>query len=502
MQTNSLHDEQIGRQEPRISLLRKGSNERAEDALDLADLMGMTFDPWQESAIRGMCAFDRPRWRWTHPEFGIVENRQNGKSHIFEVRVAGGLYRWGERSIMYTAHQFDAAVGLFNRVTDRIESTRVLSRKIKRIYTSNNLKQIILKSGQTATFKSRTRLSARSMTAETLIFDEAFALDPAQQAALRPILAALSKTGNIQTLYGSSAGQVASYVLADIRSRALAAAPGDRLGYIEHSIPGWHELTEDEREEWGTIEAYYGDPESHRLANPGWNIRIDPTYLVQEFTSMQKTSLTEFAREYLGVWDRPTGCHTVIDKDEWSALAIDKIGDPRKPLVAAIDVPPSRDTASIVFAWPLDDSRIYVELIDRAEGIGWVPARMKELIRKWHPDQIILKADGPAGQLLPSLQHAGITTINPSLTTYAAYCGDFLTRVKTGTISHSGQEELTDAVTGLAQRLFRDGEVFTWTRVDTLTDISPAIAATMAAATVSGIKPTRSTVPRRLDKPL
>ncbi|MDR1266594.1 MAG: hypothetical protein LBK42_13815 [Propionibacteriaceae bacterium] len=472
-----------GRQEPRIKLAQSGAGDRARDVIDLAFIADMPFDPWQETAAKIMFAWDRRAQRWACPEAAVVATRQNGKSAIIEARMLAGIYLWGEQRIVYTSHDFRAVTEIFDRLVARIDDHPSFKRAVARPYQGNNNRSILMKDGRKIQFFSRTGKAGRSMGGDTVILDEALYLQPDQAAAILATMTARSAQHPTQTVYASSAGLVISRVLDSVRGRALAGEA--RLGYAEWSVPGWHELDDDERAHWGTMEDYYGSPDTHAAANPALGRRISPEFLAQMWATFRKTSPRDFAREFLGVWDRVSGKTAVFEADEWERLAVDGLKAP-EPVTVAVDVPPDRTSAVIAAAWPTPGGGVHGVVLDRREGVSWVPQALVDMSRRRALGRVYLNASGPAGMILQPIQAAGIRVTLVSLAWYAAACGDFATRVKTRLITHASQPELAEAVCNLAERPLRDGEIYTWTKADPLADISPAVAVTLACHGAAG----------------
>jgi hypothetical protein len=96
-----------GVQTPRISLIPEYESSAGREAIELAAAAGLVLDPWQEYClIHGLG--ERRDGRWAAFECGIVVSRQNGKGGIFEARCLAGLFLFGEKLILYSAHEFKA----------------------------------------------------------------------------------------------------------------------------------------------------------------------------------------------------------------------------------------------------------------------------------------------------------------------------------------------------------------------------------------------------------
>ena len=290
MPTSLQRSALVGVQEPRLLLLPneydvEKSAARAADMIDVAELAGVTLDPWQTIGAETM-TLTRRDGRWAAFEAFLAANRQQGKGTMIEARQLAGLFVWEESLQVYTAHEFKTAQEMFLRIRQLIESTPSLDRLVQRIRTADGEEAIETKSGCRLKFMARSNSSGRGFTAPTLYLDEAMKLKRRMMAALMPTMSALSLKGNPQLLYFSSAGEADSDVQEEVRERALAGTSA-RLAYAEWSVPRWDELPPDERRRWPDADAYRRDPEIHRRANPGYNIRLDPDYVSEtEFEAM------------------------------------------------------------------------------------------------------------------------------------------------------------------------------------------------------------------------
>src|SRR3954471_8205524 len=117
-----------GHQRPRISHLPPTavSTRLGRDAVELAEVAGLTLDPWQQWVLENACAqradvflnpfskeYDR---MWAARDVGLVVARQNGKGSILEARQLAGLFLFGEKTIIHSAQDFATSGEHFRRV--------------------------------------------------------------------------------------------------------------------------------------------------------------------------------------------------------------------------------------------------------------------------------------------------------------------------------------------------------------------------------------------------
>lgn len=480
MQTNLLRSA-VGVQEPRLHLLPTDfdtslSEARAADMIDLAELAGIGLDPWQKIGSESI-TLTRADGRWAAFEAFVAANRQQGKGTIIEARQMAGLFVWEESLQVYTAHEFKTAQEMFLRIRQLIESTPTLDRMVQRIRTADGEEAIETKSGCRLKFMARSNSSGRGFTAPTLYLDEAMKLKRRMVASLMPTMSALSLKGNPQLLYFSSAGEADSEVQADVRERALS---GDsrRLVYVEWSVPRWDEIPVIERARWKSPEEYRADPEVHRRANPGYGIRLDPSFVVD--TELEGMGPEEFDRERLGIWAK-LGTESVFAPGVWNDLA-DPESIPGDRLVFGVEIAGNRESASIALLSYRGDELVHAEIIDNEIGTSWVGHRLKELQTKWKPAAIVAIAGGHVDSMVPQWKRDGVKVRLIRFTDYVKACGLVFDKVTQGKIRHLGDPILTAAVEGVVQQFTRDNASWYWSRKGSDVDITPLVALTVGVA--------------------
>lgn len=461
----SLPRLEIGVQEPRISALPNDfdsalSEAKANDMVDLAELAGLMLDPWQVLAAGGACRV-RSTGKWSAFQVAVSANRQNGKGSILEARQLAGLFLWEETLQVHTAHEFRTAQKHFQRVLNLIEGAPQLDSLVSRVRRADGEEAIETKSGTTLQFMARSLKSGRGITGDAIYLDEAFALKPAMLASLMSTMSARSVQGNPQMWYASSAGMPESEVWAGVRENALEGTD-PRLAYMEWSAPD---------------DADADDPEVWRQANPGIGIRI-----TEDFVRSERAALgdEEFKRERLGIWAK-LGGESVFADGVWASRITDSHPDDNN-LFFAVDVSPSRDSASISLVSPLADGTVHIEVVDNRVGTSWVGLRIKELKERWNPSAFIAIAGSSAESLIPTWKRDGARVKLIRFTDYKNACGVFFDLVTQGKLSHRDDDTLNAAVDGAKQQWTQDNASWYWSRKKSDTDITPLVAATVALA--------------------
>lgn len=477
----SLPKSDVGVQEPRIQWLppefdAELSQARADEMRDLSEVAGLLLDPWQGLAADGACRV-RKSGKWSAFQVGVSANRQNGKGSILEARQLAGLFLWGETLQVHTAHEFRTAQKHFNRVLSLIEATPTLDRMVSRVRRADGEEAIETKEGTALQFMARSLKSGRGITGDTVYLDEAFALKGQMMASLMSTMSARSVHGNPQLWYASSAGMPESEVWAGVRETAIA---GDdpRLAYMEWSAPD---------------DADADDPEVWRAANPGFGIRISEDFIKSERSALGDE---EFKRERLGIWAK-LGGESVFAPGVWESGANEDAKPDDRALYFAVDVSPSRDSASIALVSPLSDGRVHVEVVENRVGTSWVGSRLRELKDKWSPAAMVAIAGSNAESLLPTWKRDGARVKLIRFADYKGACGVFYDLVVQGKLDHRDDETLNAAVDGAKQAWAQDNASWYWSRKKSDTDITPLVAVTVALAGMER----KNRAPARTNKP-
>ena len=454
--TSSRAADVRGAQRPRVELIPTAAyTDLGDDAVALCDAVGLHLDPWQAYVVRGMFG-ERLDGKFAAPRVGVVIPRQQGKGVILEARALAGLFLLRERYIIWTAHELKTAQAAFLRLRGWIDGSPDLSKHVKQMYTGNTENSIVLNDGRTVRFLARTAGSGRGLTADCLILDEAYALKDQEVAALLPTL---TTSENPQTIYTSSAGMPGSEVLADLRTRGMDRK-SKGLAYFEWSAPD---------------DADPDDMDALIAANPGLGKRLSLDHVAAERESL---SDEKFKRERLGIWAQ-IGGDSAIPAAAWARCA-DPSSEPGDRLAFAVDVPPTRDMATIAAVSDCGDGVWHVSIVAREEGTAWVPERLAELREKWSPVAVVLDEGSAAGALLPDIKRAGVRTMALSGRQYGQACGAVFDAVQQGKLAHVGYADLDRAVEAAQMKTMSGSTLWKWNRRSQADDISPLIAVTNA----------------------
>jgi hypothetical protein len=469
----------IGDQRPRICTIPPAATSTGEEAIHLCKIAGLHLDPWEQFLLDAALG-ETEDGLWAASEVGICVARQNGKGVLLEARELTGLFLLEEEYIVHTAHLYTTAMDGFRRLEELIAGTPEFSRKVKRFSRTNGKEGVELKTGQQVAFRTRTAGGGRGLGGSPVLLDEAMSIPEAAHRALYPLLTAQS---NPQIWYTGSAvdeeEEDNGVVFAKVRERGMA---GDdpRLMYAEFSPDC------DSPEKAGEL---LDNPEAWAQANPGLGIRIGREYIEGERRAMSSRGFA-VERLSIGAWPSTEEIEeSVIDRIVWKRRE-DPLSEIVGPVALAIDVSPSRATASISAAGFREDGKAHVEYIkpDRdeedlrvGEGTGWVVDRLVQLIEDGDVQAIGLDKASPAASLLKELEdRLSIELTVFGASEYAQACGVFYDAVVEDGLRHIGQAPLTTAVEGAKKRPLRDA--FAWSRKESSVDITPLVSSTLALA--------------------
>lgn len=455
-----------------------------DEAIKLAATAGLILDGWQGDFLADALG-ETEDGLWAAFEAGLIVSRQNGKGSVLEARVLAGMLLFGERVILWSAHETKTAFEAFRRCEELFMGDPELKKLVKNIHRSNGSEGIELRNGARLRFVARTKGSGRGFSADLVILDEAYALTAEQMSALIPTL---SSRRNPQIWYTSSPpldGLTGEQLFA---LRARAGRGDANLCWYDYGIAGDLDSLD---------EIDLADPDLWAEANPSMGMLrengsqgVSLAFITREFATMNPV---DFARERLGIWPRQvTSGAGVIDPKVWESLA-----DPQtRPtdIAFAVDVNPARTHAAIVAVGlrPGEDDpqRYQMAVIDYRPGTDWVPGRMAELKARWNPVGIALDTKGPGGSLLIDLAKVKIVPgedpermlrgelVVPTAPQIAQAFGLFVDAVRQNLLWHSNDPVLNQALAGAVTRPLSGG--MTWDRGKAGADICPLVAATVA----------------------
>ena len=444
---------------------------RARDAFEVAERCGLILDPWQRFVLERSLGV-REDGKWAAFEVGLVVSRQNGKGAILEALELAGLFCWGDRLVIHSAHQFDTSMEAFLRMEQLLEEGGLIRELDPRsgVSRSHGSEGFRLRDGRRLRYRTRTKGGGRGFSGDRLILDEAMILPEATLGALLPTLSARP---NPQVIYaGSAVDQLIhdeGVVLARVRERGHKG--DESLAFFEWTADK-DILPSDPR-----VEDFIGDREAWQAANPALGIRISEEHVNKELRSMDPRT---FAVERLGIGDWPSTDRlgdSVIPLEAWDKLA--ETGERMlDPVRFAFDVSPNRSSSSIAAAGLRPDGLTQIEVIDQHPGTGWISARLAELTSRHRNEGVFCAGASPAASLVPDLEALGVKVEAVDTRDEASACGMLYDDVEQEKLRHLGDGVLRAAIRGAATRPL--GDAWAWARKKSSADITPLVAVSLA----------------------
>ncbi len=452
-----------------------------KEAVKLAAGAGLVLDGWQQDYLTDSLAEDQDG-QWSCFECGLIVARQNGKGSILEARVLAGMLLFGEKLILWSAHETKTAFEAFLRCETLFTEDPELKKLVKSIHRANGKEGIELHNGSRLRFVARSSGSGRGFSADLVILDEAYALTATEMAALIPTL---SSRDNPQIWYTSSPpldGLTGDHLF-NLRKRAKAGTDDGLLWYDY----GLQDLDLDDLDEMTDADrrALLSDPDTWLKTNPASGIRISETFTRKEYNTLP---WKDFARERCGIWPRQIKEGAgVIDMDDWRLKRVTE--RPAGGTVFALDINPQRTMSALWAITAESEGPITLSCVAYEAGTDWVVPRLVQLRDTRSPLAIVLDVKGPAGSLVLDLEDEGFHLPRdkdrprrgdlaiPNAQEVAAAYGLFVDLFRQGMIYHAGDEPLDRAVQTAETRNLVGGTA--WDRGKGGADISPLVASTI-----------------------
>lgn len=389
MRPNVVNGSRVGNQIPNVNTIpHYVSDSIGDDAVQFLNLVGINLDPWQEHLLRASLNMDK-RGKWAATEVGMVIPRQNGKTVVAELRELVGLFLLGEQLQIHSAQLFATAKESFLRQVARINACPELKEMVHKSRTGNDNVSIELKNGSRLLYQARGNDPSRGFSADLVVYDEAYGLTAEVIAAS---MMTLSARPNPQLWYCSSTGMEDSEFLFRVRERGIDRAP--RLAFFEWSADAGCDPRD--KEQW-------------YQSNPALGIRLEEDFIATEGDSLEWGK--QFCRERLGLW-ADTSLRDVLPLEWWQDCKDEEsiiVGD---EIIAAIDIAPYRDRASVAVCGVSGTGRRQLEVIETGKGTDWVLDFMKKLYMSSNPPvKTVIQGGGSPGSFIAPLLQEGFELI-------------------------------------------------------------------------------------------
>lgn len=410
--------------------------------------------PWQQMVADIGGELDPVTGLPCYREVVVTVPRQNGKTHLllaWEIQRALG---WDTpQRIVYSAQTgLDARKKLVEDQLPIIEPRRS-KLGVRRVLRGMGSEGVEFTNGSRIVLMASQVESGHGKTVDLAVKDEFFAdVDDRRDQALVP---AMATRANAQVVTTSTAGTDLSVPLNRLVTRGRQATLDGRtdgVAYFE-----WSASEDDDPD----------DPATWARVMPALGFTITPV-VVQH--ARETLTHDEFLRAFLNVSTRSD--EHVIPAATWDLVNAPD-ASPTGMVALALDVNVERSAGAIVAV-----GGGVVEVIEHRPGVRWIVPRAAELAQRWRAS-VTVDSTGPAGALVGDLEAAGIGVRKVQGREFAAACGAFYDAVVERAVTIRRHPSLDAAVAAATRRT--TGDAWTWARRSTTADISPLVAATLAA---------------------
>lgn len=420
--------------------------------------LGLTFDRWQDDLGKLVCA-KNSEGLYAADMFAMSIPRQTGKTYFLGALVFALCKMTPDTTVIWTAHRTRTAAETFKSMQGLAKREQIAPH-VARVLTGNGKEAVLFVNGSRILFGAREKGFGRGFAeVDVLIFDEAQILG---ENAMDDMIPATNASQNALILFAGTPPKPTDpgEVFTNLRTDALAGESDD-VGFIEISAD--EDADPDDESQW-------------RKMNPSYPHRTKRRAILR----MRKAlSWDSFRREAMGIWDKVAVHAAVIKPGVWRDLT-----DPAGPLPgarpAALAVDQSHGGAMSVGAcWLLDDDETrHVEQVwsgtNHAAALRWVIARAGRRI------PVVIDAASPAAALVPALRAKRVKVRVTQAADMAKACQLFENSVSDDTLTHGGQDDVTEALKGARKRAIRDAGGWGWDRRDPTCSIYPLVAVTLA----------------------
>lgn len=424
--------------EPTFCRVPDGDETTGQECVDLARAYGIGLDEWQESVVRG--TLRESGGSWSCSQAGLVVARQSGKGQILLALELYGLTVLGE-NVLHTAHAVKTSSDAFRRLWAVIQQHDDLASRVRRHSQMIGAEYIEWDSGARIAFTTRSASAGRGLSVDRLVVDEAEDLPATEVGALAPTV---FSRPHAQSLYfGTAPGVMHDSEAFEGMRTAAHDGLNPRLAWWEWAAEYGADI--DDRELWVRV-------------NPAVAAGRVPLQAVEDDRSV--LPVDQFRAERLSMFVPRGEAGQVFDPSAWEALC-----DPDSIAVEAfgigIDVPPSRETATVCVAGRRPDGLLHVEWYETQDGTAWLPEWVRPRIGR-NVRAVVVDQRNAAAEL--DWRAAGVRPTVATSRDVPAAAGGLFEAVTSGTVRHRGQTELTRAVLGARQRAMMGGHVFGWDR--------------------------------------
>lgn len=429
--------------EPRIWTKGGDLPSKGQEMIDFCEKIGYKLLPWQELLAMELCKI-KPNGKWRFAEAGVIISRQNGKSTFLALRILTGMFLWGEKLQVHTAHKLTTSSEIFWKIDEIIQSNPELLAEFVKKYETKGSQEI-------RTQRARYLVRANNSAARGIAAVDTIHMDEVREYQSDEVWSSLRFTQlsseNPQLIVYSNAGDANSVVLNKLRERGIAASEGsnDQIGWFEWSAEPGCAILIDGEPNW----------DAFAQANPSLGHTLQADNLQAAMHDDESIIRTELLCQWVNQ------INPAINPSNWEAC-----GDPQAKLDTeqttwmAIDLSPDRKAAALIAAQQKGDKFIAALLQTWTNVEALDDKALANDIATWvrkYPTESVAFSRQTAGAVAARLAPAGISTVAVDGALYGQSCDEMLSAITSGRLIHPNQQEFSKQVLSAVKLPFKDG---------------------------------------------
>ena len=428
------------------------------------------FDVWQRGFATAALGF-RKDGKWAATIGGVVASipRQVGKTFTVGNLLIGLCLEFPQFRAVWTSHHNRTTTNTFRSMQAMVKRRGIEPYLAPNgIRTANGEQEIRFRNGSIIMFGAREQGFGRGMDAiDVEVFDEAQILTI---KALEDMVPATNQArnphGGLIFFIGTPPRPADPGEAFTAKREQAVSGKAKHQMYVELSADPDADL--DDRKQWAK-------------ANPSFPARTPLESMLRMRENIPDDE--SWSREALGIW--PVVGGGVISPERWAALK-DTHSVPNDPVSFGLYVNRGQTQAAIGVAGYRADGKIHVGVIPAVSGsdvtslpgLGWIPARVKELVDKWKPCALVIDHRSEAGGLIEDIAALGVEVQTTNAVQMANACSRFVSAVNEDELRHQGSAALAASVCAGKKRDLADA--WAWDRKDAASDITQLVAVTLA----------------------
>lgn len=399
---------------------------KGQETVELYNSTGRKAQRWQAMLLTHILAVNK-KGLWIHTKFGYSVPRRNGKNEVVAMRELYGLMH-GEH-ILHTAHRTTTTHAAWERLLYLLEKAGI---EVESTYRAYGKEHIYLENGGRIEFRTRTSKGGLGEGFDLLVIDEAQEYQDDQESTLKYVV---TDSQNPQTIFcGTPPTPIsAGTVFTKYRAQCLKG---------EAKNSGWAEWSVEYETDPHNKEAWY-------QTNPSLGSVFTERSVADEIGS----DIIDFNIQRLGLWIKYNQ-KSAISAKEWEAVRCNPVPQLHDKLIIGIKFSQDASSVAMAVAAKTEDGRTYTEVIDcrnTRTGNDWIIEFLKKTAKSTR--KVII--DGASGQqiLADAMKQEKLKPpCLPTVSNIIVANAQFEPAIASGTICHSGQPALTQAVTNCEHR--------------------------------------------------